>query len=284
MNIQDREERNNFIESLPNGVWLYLVQLCSTTLDFYSSKKPEYNTDSDVGFFLDLLKGKEKSIDEFRNKFKVYIENNGGKFKELTPFPEYFHPRDKKINNFEADKIRTTLYFEKDKTKRSELIEELNKIKEEDNPDYQSLTKIEEAEHCLFWAIESCRYEFKNDHLNDVLGLPKATFLYGVACGLLGLDVFGTYYKLNEEKTAQQQGGDVLQRRAKLAQQQVVTMWNDRFNNPNLIKKGKAEFGRYIYNNPHLITDENGNTLKKPNGEQYYNDPKYIEGLVPKNT
>ena len=68
--------------------------------------------------------------------------------------------------------------------------------------------------------------------------MPKATFLYGVACGLLGLDVFGTYYKLNEEKTAQQQGGDVLQRRAKLAQQQVVTMWNDRFNNPNLIKKG----------------------------------------------
>lgn len=201
MNFQEREDQNNFIESLPDGLWLYLLQLCRTTLDSYSSKKPEYNTDSDVGFFLDLLKGKEKSIDEFRDKFKVYIENNGGKFKELTLFPEYFHPRDKKINNFEADKIRTTLYFEKDKTKRAELIEELNKIKEEDNPNYQTLTKIEEAEHCLFWAIQSCRFEFKNDNLTDFLGLPKATLLYGYACGLLGLDIFGTYYKLNEESS-----------------------------------------------------------------------------------
>jgi hypothetical protein len=38
MNFQEREDQNNFIESLPVGLWLYLVQLCSTTLDFIHQK------------------------------------------------------------------------------------------------------------------------------------------------------------------------------------------------------------------------------------------------------
>ena len=284
MDISAIEDRNNFIKDLPEGLWAYLVLICGTALDFYSLEKPEHNTDNNVVFFLDLLKNEDKNISEYRGKFKIYIENNGGKFKKLNQFPKYFRPRDKKIWNPEADKIRAKLYFEKDIEIRSKLINELEAILEDDNPEYQALTKNEEAENCLYWALDACRLEFRNDRLNFFYGLPQATLLYGYACGLLGLDIFGTYYKLNEDQTAQQQGGDVLKRRAELAKQQVLAMWNDRFNNSNLTKKGKAEFGRYVYNNPHLITDENGKILKKANGEQYYNDPKYIESLLPKNT
>lgn len=241
--------------SLPDGLWGYLVSICGTILDFYSLEKTEYNVDNDVVFFLELLKNEEKSINEFRNKFQIYIENNGGKFKELTSFPEYFYPRDKKINNFEADKIRATLYLEKDKTKRAELIEELNKIKEEDNPDYQPLTKIEEAEHCLFWAIHSCRYEFKNDHLNDLLGLPKATFLYGVACGLLGLDVFGTYHKLNEEKTAQQQGGESTKLRSEAQWKKIYYLWDNQHVIEGMFTT-YANFSKYIISNIDLLHEQ----------------------------
>lgn len=283
MDIKEREEINNFIDGLPYGLWGFLTFICSSILEFYSLKKHKFDAGSDVAFFVDLLKNEENSIQQFRDRFKIYIENNGGKFKNLSQFPEYFRPRDKKIRNLDADKIRIELLTERESSKRIELINNLQEIAEQNNDQYRPLTKNEEAEHCFYWAIHSCRFEFKNDKLKNYLGLPKATFLYGYACGLLGLDS-GIYYKLNEDKTAHQQGGEILKNKAEFAKEQVIALWNDRFNNPHLKKKSKAEFGRHIYDHPELIIDENGNTLKKPNGEKYYNDPTYIERLLPKNT
>lgn len=46
----------------------------------------------------------------------------------------------------------------------------------------------------------------------------------------------------------------------------------------------RTRFKAYIESNNGKFKDEQGNPLKKPTGENYYNDPKYIETLLPKNT
>lgn len=284
MNNQERENLYQFIDSVPPYLWINWIGVCGCILEFYSSKRHEYSVENDLAFFVDLLKNSELNISIFRTRFKAYIESNNGKFKDLTPFPLYFTSRDKKIINPTAEKIRLELFKEKDTGNRNKLINELSRIHENDNPHYQALTKNEEAEHCLYWSIRYCRSSL-DDKSELVEWLPRATFLYGYACGLLEMNSeIMSYYKLNEDKSPQEKGGQVLKNKAEFAKSQVITLWSDRFKNPHLKKKGKAEFGRYIYDNPHLIKDEQGNPLKKPTGENYYNDPKYIETLLPKNT
>lgn len=283
MDILKQEDRDNFVHSIDNGLWWHWMLLILDVKKFYSLKESDYDEIKDEIFAINLIQDDENDIELFREKFKNLIESNNGKFKKLTPFPEYFHPRDKKIRNIELDVLRVKLLMEKKESKRTELLEKINKIEEFDNPNFKALSKIEEAEHCFFWAVNSIRFHYKDDKMKDFIGLPRATFLHGYACGLLQIDG-GVYTKLNEEKTAQELGGNVLKNKAQQAKQRIIELWNDRFNNPNLTQRQKtfkATFARYIYDNPSLITDNKGEVLKKKNGESWYTSPNTISGFLP---
>ncbi|WP_288383146.1 hypothetical protein [uncultured Acinetobacter sp.] len=94
MNIQDREERNNFVLNLDNDLWINWILIVGSTIDFYASNESKFNVDDDQIFLLELLLDEVDSIHDFRNKFKIYIEKNDGKFRELDKFPEYFYPKE----------------------------------------------------------------------------------------------------------------------------------------------------------------------------------------------
>ena len=101
MDILKQEDRDNFVHSIDNGLWWHWMLLILDVKKFYSLKESDYDEIKDEIFAINLIQDDENDIELFREKFKSLIESNNGKFKKLTPFPEYFHPRDKKIRNIE---------------------------------------------------------------------------------------------------------------------------------------------------------------------------------------
>ncbi|MDH1004152.1 hypothetical protein [Acinetobacter junii] len=266
------DEQNSFISNLDNSLWFHWFLIVGDVVKFYSLQETNEAVVVSQDFLIDLLKYDEDNIELFRNKFKKYIKNNNGEFRSLGVFPEYFHPRDKKIRNIEVDVIRVKLMLEQDEGIRNELLKKLNKFEELDNPEYKALTKIQEAENCFFWAIRSLRLNYKNEKMKDFIGLPRAMFLHGYACGLLGIDS-GVYTKLNEDKTAQEKGGEVLKNKAQLAELKLIYLWKQRFNNSELTAKEKinmTSFARYILRHPSLICDSNGIEIKDSEGNPWY--------------
>lgn len=147
-------------------------------------------------------------------------------------------------------------------------------------PNNKILTKQQECELSLYFAIKHCQHAYYKEDFN--YNLSRANFLYGVCVGLTGNYKSPWLASYFTHKEAHKLGGDVLKDKSALAKSQLLTLWNDRFNNLSLKKKGKAEFARFIYDNPHLLIDNNGNMLKKSNGEPWYTSPESITRLLPK--
>lgn len=245
MEILTREEQNNFIDSLPDELWCEWVLLMGDITSFYSGidsmkmrRNDDLNPDDSIARILSLLNTDENklNIEFFREFFRQEVDDIGGKFKRLKPFPDYYHPKD------------------------------------------NLLSKNEDAELTFYFAVKNC-ISYKNS--KKIYDLLTATRLRGYAVGLSGIKGL-LLPKYHKDIKTHDLGGQAVANKAELAKNQVLTLWNDRFNNPILTKKGKEEFGRYIYDNPHLITDEQGNSLKKPNGEKYYNSPTTVVNLLPK--
>lgn len=245
MEILSRKEQINLINNLSDELWIEWVLLIGDITSFYSG--------IDV---MRLSKEGNNSIDDGVSRILSLLYMNESDL-NIEFFRDFFKYEVESVGGRFKDLKPFPEYYDG----RDNL-----------------LSKAEDAELSFYFAVKNCISYKNSKKINDLI---TATRLHGYALGLSGIKGL-CLPKYHKDIKPHDLGGQVMAKKAELAKNQLFILWNDRFNNPNLIKKGKAEFGRYIYNNPHLITDEQGNTLKKANGDNWYTDPNTISALLPK--
>lgn len=118
MEILTREEQNIFIDSLPDELWCEWVLLMGDITSFYSgmdsmkiTRKDELQPNHGITRILSLLNldGNRLNIELFREFFRRQVEDIGGTFKRLKPFPDYYHRKDKPLSKNEDAEL--TFYF-----------------------------------------------------------------------------------------------------------------------------------------------------------------------------
>lgn len=163
-------------------------------------------------------------------------------------------------------------------------LRKLRPFPENYSPQNKCLTKTEDAELSFYFAVRACISEFRNDANKKLFGLSRAMFLHGYAVGLSKTKSL-SIIAYSEMEDAHVRGGQTVAGKADIAKQQVIALWINRFNNPNLEpkhKKFKSQLAQWIVDNPQIITDQNGTILTKNNGEAWYTDKNTISGILSK--
>lgn len=246
MEILSRKEQINLINNLSDELWVEWVLLMGDITSFYSGIDA-----------MRLSKDGNNSIDDGVSKILSLLHMNESEL-NIDFFRDFF--------KYEVESV-------------GGRFKDLKPFPQYYNGTDNLLSKAEDAELSFYFAVKNCISYKDSKKINDLI---TATRLHGYALGLSGIKGL-CLPKYHEDIKPHDLGGQVMAKKAELAKQQVLTLWDARFNNPYLKKKGKAEFGRYICNNAHLITDGQGSPLKKANGEDWYTDPNTVSALLPKN-